>query len=76
MVAQLSTTVAQQENRITALELAPKVAEEYAEGVKLHIGELTWETIGTLYQATETYTASGDLATDVVAGKLVPIISQ
>lgn len=73
LVAQLSTTVAEQENRITALELAPKAAEEYAEGVKLHIGELTWEVVGTMYQATETFTASGDLAADVQAGKLVAI---
>jgi uncharacterized coiled-coil protein SlyX len=80
LVAQLSTTVTQQEdkitaleNRVTALEIAPKAAEEYAEGVKLHIGELTWEVVGKMYQATETFTASGDLDADVEAGKLIAI---
>ena len=80
LVAQLSTTVAQQEDRITALEnrvttleIAPKVAVEYAEGVELHIGELTWEVVGKMYQATETFTASGDLDADVQAGKLIAI---
>lgn len=73
LVAQLSVTVAQQGERITALELAAKVAEEYAEGVKLHAGELTWEVIGTMYQATQTFTASGDLDADVQAGKLIAI---
>lgn len=80
LVAQLSTTVAQQEDRITALEnrvttleIAPKIAVEYAEGVELHIGELTWEVVGKMYQATETFTASGDLDADVQAGKLIAI---
>jgi archaellum component FlaC len=80
LVAQLSTTVTQQEDRITALEnrvaileIAPKVAVEYAEGVELHIGELTWEVVGKMYQATETFTASGDLDADVQAGKLIAI---
>ena len=76
LVAELSATVSQQEDRIAALEQAPKVAEEYAEGAKLHVGELTWKVIGTLYQATETFIASGDLDADVQDGKLVPIISQ
>jgi uncharacterized coiled-coil protein SlyX len=80
LVAQLSATVSQQEDRITALEnrvttleIAPKVAVEYAEGVELHIGELTWEVVGKMYQATETFTASGDLDADVQAGKLIAI---
>ena len=80
LVAELSATVTQQEDRITALEnrvttleIAPKIAVEYAEGVELHIGELTWEVVGKMYQATETFTASGDLDADVQAGKLIAI---
>ena len=73
LVAELSATVSQQEDRIAALEQAPKVAEEYAEGAKLHIGELTWQVIGKMYQATETFIASGDLDADVQAGKLIAI---
>lgn len=73
LVAELSATVSQQEDRIAALEQAPKVAEEYAEGAKLHIGELTWQVIGKMYQATETFIASGDLDADVQAGSLIAI---
>lgn len=58
--------------------------DEYRKGTTYHKGTIVWLIPGTLYQTTMEYTTTNDdsipveeaLATDVLDGKLVPLIEQ
>lgn len=81
-VADLTTELNGAKEAITILEgkvetLEQTVADctitQYEADKEIHIGQVTYETIGLLYQATETFVASGNIEDDVTAGKLVQI---
>lgn len=59
--------------RIEALEAIPLALVSYKADKEIKRSQLTYQTYGELYQAAETFTASGDFMSDVNAGYLVPI---
>ena len=61
------------DNRVTALEAVVPPMTVYEADKEIIVGQLTYKTIGILYQATETFIASGDIEEDANAGKIVQI---
>lgn len=62
--------------RIEALEAIPLALVSYKADKEIKRSQLTYQTYGELYQAAETFTASGDFMSDVNAGYLVPVIKD
>jgi hypothetical protein len=69
-----ASTLEDHERRITALEGIPLAVIWYRAGFEFVRGQLTYLNPGVLYQATQTFTASGNLTDDINEGKLVPIV--
>lgn len=61
-------------NRVAALEAIPLALVSYTASKEIIRAQITWKGYGNLYQATETFIASGDFDADVDAGYLVPVI--
>ena len=59
--------------RIKALEDKPDALAFYTNGRALKSAQLTYPTFGTLYQCMKDFTASGDVAADVLAGNIIPV---
>ena len=59
--------------RVTALENIPLATHKYREGDTYIRSQLTWETIGKLYQVNNEFVASGDMQSEIDAGYIVPL---
>lgn len=62
--------------RVTNLEKIPLALVSYIEGKKIERGQVTWIEYGSLYQATETFTASGNFEDDILEGHIVPVKTE
>lgn len=61
------------ETRVTALENIPLATHKYREGDTYIRSQLTWETIGQLYQVSREFVASGNFDNEIAAGNIVPL---
>ena len=62
--------------RITALEAIPLALVVYKANKEIKASQLTWKGYGQLYQAAQTFYATGDFDNDVRGGYLVPVAAD
>lgn len=59
--------------RVKALENRPLALNRYKAGTEYAPSQLIYNTYGKLYQAAKAFTASGNMNTEIAAGRLVPL---
>jgi hypothetical protein len=64
------------EQRVTALESIPLALVVYKANKEIKVSQLTWKGYGQLYQAAQTFYATGDFDNDVRGGYLVPVAAD
>ena len=67
------TKTAEIDERVTALETVPPALLPYKKNTEFTKSQITWVEEGELYQATTSFTASGNITADVASGYLVPV---
>jgi peptidoglycan hydrolase CwlO-like protein len=70
----LETRVESLENRVTILESRPLALNKYKTGAAYVASQLVYNKYGQLYQATKAFNASGNMNTEIAAGRLVPLV--
>lgn len=64
------------EQRVTALESIPLALVVYKANKEIKVSQLTWKGYGQLYQAAQTFYATGDFDNDVRGGYLIPVAAD
>ena len=64
------------EQRVTALEAIPLALVVYKANKEIKVSQLTWKGYGQLYQAAQTFYATGDFDNDVRGGYLIPVAAD
>ena len=73
-ITSINSRLTSLEGRVSALEAVPIAIHKYREGEDYIKSQLTWNTIGQLYQVNNAFTASGNLQDEVDAGNIVPLV--
>lgn len=72
-LAQFSDQIEALAARVSALEAVPIAIHKYRDGDEYIKSQLTWNTIGQLYQVNNAFTASGNIQDEVDAGNIIPL---
>ena len=62
--------------RVTNLETIPLALVVYKANKEIKVSQLTWKGYGQLYQAAQTFYATGDFENDVRGGYLIPVAAD